>query len=511
MNRDFFCERRLGFGPSIDDDPIKDPRNWAVNQIKKIPNLGYFASNSGNFIENCTNNIENLSILIGDKTVPVNMLIREDAKVPETIEQAVVLHTKNRLERERIRKLTKTMSSNDYKSFEHRNVNVPFYEAPKWAESTLRASSCIFGESPVFNRFWLFWCNHFTTSMLGIDTYHFVGHHHRTIRNSLTGNFEDLLYKAIAHPAMLVYLDNVTSTGPNSKLANDKNYTKKEGLNENLGRELLELHSVSPLANYTQKDVHETALLLTGWKYFDGTWKRPPADARIGLYFEHYRHEPGTRHVMGKTYFQTDNGHEQLRALIKDLANHPKTANFISYKLARSFISDNPPQSAIEKISFAFKKKGGNLPAIHEAVIDATLEHGPNYEKFLQPEIWLYQAHKFLRLDLRNGSPRKINSNNHYNILRELGQPIYECTQPNGWSELKEDWISKEYIDRRARAANLLALWSEEKNQYTSEALIKFTNKLSPENLTLSKIAKRAESRVIAIATLLASPQFMKV
>src|SRR6185369_3441487 len=238
-------------------------------------------------------------------------------------------------------------------------------------------------------RFWMFWINHFTVSTTEANVKLLYGPHTRNIRKRMTGRFEDMLIDAILNPAMLTYLDNLFSTGPNS-------YDGKHGdesLNENLAREVLELHTVSPSAGYTQQDVIEAALVLTGWQFYAGAQtEKGLHGVPYGTYFHVEKHEPGSRKVIGRTYQLKDKGRNQAPDLLRDLAAHPKTAEHLAWKLARHFIADVPPADSVERIRAAWVASKGDLVAIHTAVIDEVLAKAPTNSKFTTPENWLLQS-----------------------------------------------------------------------------------------------------------------------
>ena len=217
-----------------------------------------------------------------------------------------------------------------------------------------------------------FWFNHFNVFIgKGADRYLLTSYERDVIRPHAMGKFEDLLVATAHSPAMLFYLDNWLSVGPNSDFANgipkrNNNYNwrrpprqrrppqvkqakgKRSGLNENYGRELMELHTLGVNGGYTQKDVTEVARVLTGW-----TLKQPRQGG--GFTFEERMHEPGEKHVLGHRI--KSNGEKEGREVLHILARHPATARFISTKLAMRFVSDNPPPALIDRMAQTFLKK----------------------------------------------------------------------------------------------------------------------------------------------------------
>jgi uncharacterized protein (DUF1800 family) len=307
------------------------------------------------------------------------------------------------------------------------------------------------GPTPAFERLWHFWCNHFAVSAVGNELAFLIGPYYReAIRPKLGGTFAELLYAATVHPAMLEYLDNDRSIGPHSQFAKQlhrRPRAKARGLNENHARELLELHSISSSAGYSQKDVIELALIMTGW--FQGR-------------FVAERHEPGPRHFLGKTY--RDRGASSLRAVIDDIAALPQAARFVSRKLAIAFVADSPPQAAVDHIVAAWTASSGRLPEIHRALFEAVHRWGEEHSKFLPPEAWFIQCARILNSPIfvqpgetfhGGGPPWSL-----FGWYRELGQNTFYVDQPNGWTYLKNSWVSPEMVDRRIRfgAVFLLAL-----------------------------------------------------
>ena len=185
------------------------------------------------------------------------------------------------------------------------------------------------------------------------------------IRPNVLGKFSDMLLAVVAHPAMLNYLNNMTSFGPNSRMGKRRN----RGLNENLAREILELHTLGVNGGYTQKDVIALAKIITGWTI------TPAKMGGGGFQYIDVIHEPGTHILLGKSYPQ--NGQQQGIDALRDLAHHPSTARFIATKLARHFIADNPPDSTIKHLEKVFKKTDGDLKAMAETLIEL-----PEIEKY---------------------------------------------------------------------------------------------------------------------------------
>ena len=228
-------------------------------------------------------------------------------------------------------------------------------------------------------RWTLFWANHFTVAAKGLAETAAVGPFEReAIRPHVFGRFEDLLVAASSHPGMLLYLDQTQSIGPNSVAAGRR--AGKGGLNENLGREILELHTVGAGAGYTQSDVTEFARALTGWSM--GGANGPEQEQGAFLYRANF-HEPGERVVMGRRY--PDKGGDQALEILKDLAADPHTADHIARKLAIHFIADDPQPSLVAKLRGAFLASHGDLSHVATVLVAAPEAWDPTPRKFKTP------------------------------------------------------------------------------------------------------------------------------
>lgn len=357
--------------------------------------------------------------------------------------------------------LDKKVDRNDPGYWEQRGTLEDRHFPNPW-DMVRRVHQAVYGEAPVLERFAHFWANHFTTAYkdaCGNVFGHYLG---PAIRDRLDGDFATMLYGVTIHPSMQNYLDNCHSFGPNSpdakRLAADGFFFD---INENLARELLELHTVSPSAGYTQDDIVAAAKILSGWGYIiDHPDNRFDSSERWEV-FKKGRHEPGEKTVMGVTYAA---GPEALRQLTDFLAAHDHTANFLSLKLARYFLSDEPDAADVEAIANVWRETRGDLPSIHQKVIEIAATR-PDYRKFQQPEIWLYQALRMSGSDLFHGyeqisalGPGIDRFRRDGDLLRELGQTYWIDRQPNGYSDQMADWISPEHMDRRLRFSRLIKL-----------------------------------------------------
>jgi len=297
-----------------------------------------------------------------------------------------------------------------------------------------------------------FWLNHFNIYLRKNETmpYYLASYARDSIRPHALGKFEDLLEATAHSPAMLLYLDNASSLGPDSPAAERAKLNAwrhpgrpPEGINENYGRELMELHTVGVNGGYTQADVIQAARILTGW-----TVDRPERGG--GFQFNANRHEPGAEVVMGHQF--RGSGEQQGRDLLHFLATRPATAQFICRELAVRFVSDNPPQSLVDRMVRTWMKSDGDIAAVLTAM-------------FHSPEFWsanAYQARVKTPLEYVVSAARATNADVENfiplaNALRLMGMPLYGCVQPNGYRWDAAAWVSAGAMVDRMNFALALA------------------------------------------------------
>ena len=292
-----------------------------------------------------------------------------------------------------------------------------------------------------------FWLNHFNIFIgKGADRYLLTSYERDVIRPRAFGKFEDLLRATAQSPAMLFYLDNGLSVGPNSDFANgisnraykksgkksnrkgNQAKSKRGGLNENYGRELMELHTLGVNGGYTQKDVTEVARVFTGW-----TLKRPKQG--VGFIFEDRMHEPGEKWVLGHRI--KPNGEKEGLEVLHILARHPSTAKFISSKLAMRFVSDNPPEALVERMAETFRKKDGDIREVLK-----TMLRSPEFwsadayrAKVKTPFEFVISALRATGADVGDAAPLSRQ-------LANLGMPLYGMQPPTGYSMKADAWMS---------------------------------------------------------------------
>ncbi|MCO5730994.1 DUF1800 domain-containing protein [Rhizobium sp. SSA_523] len=310
------------------------------------------------------------------------------------------------------------------------------------------------------------------------------------IRPHLFGRFEDLLVAVETHPAMLIFLDNRQSIGPRSPA----NRNGKRGLNENLAREILELHTLGVDGGYSQADVTAFARIITGWTV-NRNEKRP---GPLGVFsFNERAHEPGDHAVLGTTY--AEGGFNQGRAVLRDLARHPATARHLAYKLARHFVADQPPPSLVAAMTAAYTKTEGDLSAVYTAMISAEEAWEPRLTKMRPP---LQYVTAVLRASGIRPKPRQIVS-----TLKALGQPLWNPAGPNGFPDVTDGWASPEGLATRIETANLFAHQVQGKIDPRTFAGDRFGPLLSDETL---QAISRAETRAQGLSLAFLSPECVR-
>jgi uncharacterized protein (DUF1800 family) len=364
--------------------------------------------------------------------------------------------------------------------------------------------------APFAERLVHFWANHFAISTDKLATATMGGpFENEAIRPHITGRFAHLLGAVLRHPGMLLYLDQAQSVGPGSPLgeaarrraAAGRPLRRVPGLNENLAREVLELHSVGA-GNHSQADVEGLARALTGWSV--GGFGRQPgrtagADpAADGAFvFRPATHQPGTVTVLGRQYPQQ--GEAQAQAIIDDLAMHPATARHLATKLVRHFIADDPPAAAVDRLAAAYLASGGELMALYRALVAAPGAWDAPASKFKSPWEWLVSALR--ALDVAAPPPLAALA-----ALRELGQPLWRPGSPAGWPDTAAHWAAPDALLRRVEVASRLAATARIADPRRVAARV-LPGVLSPA--TAAAIA-RAESPAEGTALLLVSPEFLR-
>jgi uncharacterized protein (DUF1800 family) len=363
-----------------------------------------------------------------------------------------------------------------------------------------RTNAALVTTTPFVERLVHFWANHFALSVDKIEITGLAGaFEFEAIRPHVLGTFADMLAAAETHPAMLLYLDQAQSVGPGSQAgqAAARNGRKGPGLNENLAREILELHTLGVRSGYSQADVTEFARALTGRTVAGVRPNRILQDFPPGYAFADRLHEPGDRMVLGKRY--AGGGEAQGRAILADLATHPATAHHIATKLARHFAADDPPPALVARLETAFLRSGGDLPTVYRALVEAPEPWTTPSAKFRDPWDWGVAAMRAVGAPTID--PRIANG-----LFQQLGQPVWKPGSPAGYDDIAASWAAPDALLRRVEAANRIAAKAGAIDARTLAPAL-FPGTLSPA--TGTAIAQ-AEAPAQALALLLVSPDMMR-
>ena len=308
------------------------------------------------------------------------------------------------------------------------------------AEAKARINAALGAEIGFAERLAWFWSNHFCVSADKGNVRPICGAYEReAIRAHMLGRFGDMLLAVESHPAMLIYLDNARSIGPDSIAG----IRQKRGLNENLAREILELHTLGVRSVYTQEDVTRFANVITGW-----TVIAPRQDAtRAGEFaFNPNMHQPGAQTVIGKSY--PDTGVEQGRAVLAALARHPATAKHVATKLARHFIADEPPPALVERLAKRFLATQGDLKEVAKALVTAPEAWEAPRAKLKRPGEWIIASLRAVGV-----TPPDIGPVMQAHNL--LGEPLWRPSAPKGFADESAPWLDG--LAQRLDIANQLA------------------------------------------------------
>jgi uncharacterized protein (DUF1800 family) len=368
-------------------------------------------------------------------------------------------------------------------------------------EVTARLRLATTTERPFLERITQFWSNHFAVSVDKAIVLGVAGSYEReAIRPYVLGSFADLLLSVERHPAMLLYLDNFRSVGPRSMLAERAlaRTDKVLGINENLAREIMELHTLGVNGGYTQADVTAFANVITGWSI--GAAGKGIAGGGVPgeFLFRENIHEPGTQTIMGRRYAQ--DGERQGETVLLDLAHNAATAQHIATQLARHFIADDPPPQAVERLARVFGKTGGDLPAVYRALIVEETAWSQPLTKFKTPNDYVISAWRALGMPIDDA--RKVPP-----LFAGLGQRVWSPNSPAGWPDRSADWDGASALMQRLR-------WADQIGQRFGASVNAM--ELAPQILgaTLTDNTRlalsRAASAAQAVTLLLAAPEFMR-
>ena len=414
--------RKVAFGLKPDEKEPSDPLLWAQKQVETIPELNWKGKH-----------------IYSEKEM-------RKYWITQRVEENTTLRKKYKNDPDGLRRAQRQLENDTGKKFWPAN------------EICIRHSEGIRGDHPVLAKLWYFWGNHFTISdTQTLGSYSTGAYQRDFIRANMDKNFETLVTEATLAWPMIMHLDNKENVGPKSESARQE-WRRREKrpatLNENHARELMELHTISPKAGYSQEDVIELAKIMTGWRPKWSKTKDNGSDVR----FDRERHEPGKKLVLGKEY---KSGRKALKLAIKDLVNHPSCREFIATKLCRYLITDNPTTEMIAPVVKTWEQSDGFLPEVHKAAIKVAFEYNHKYRKFQNPENWWLTTINMsgstysypTKEKIIDGHPLGMKPFGLINwqrwFLEDLGCHPYKQKQPNGYSDFEKDWMSTEMIIRR--------------------------------------------------------------
>jgi uncharacterized protein (DUF1800 family) len=358
------------------------------------------------------------------------------------------------------------------------------------AEALARIQRAALAECGFVERLVVFWSNHFCISAGkgGLARMWAGSFEREAIRPHVLGRFADMLLAVESHPAMLHYLDNARSIGPDSMAGRNRG----KGLNENLAREILELHTLGVRTGYSQQDVTNFAKVITGWSII------PPRQPERGgeFTFNPRMHEPGDETIAGHSY--ADNGFEQGRAVLLDLARHPATAQHIATKLARHFIADEPPPRLVEALKSTFLASGGDLKQVARVLVSAPEAWDTSRTKLKRPGEWIVAATRATGVTAPDARPIIA-------ALNMLGEPLWRPPAPKGFDDVNAAWL-----DGLAQRLDIANQFGRRVTQPLDPKELVETALGPPATPETRQAVARAETRPQAVALLLMSAEFQR-
>jgi uncharacterized protein (DUF1800 family) len=486
MSQSAIALNRFGLGARGGETPPADPKSWLQSQLAEFE--PHPASLSG--LPPRAEIASQLSDYIAEaqaRGMPKRRQAMQQAAIPMQGEEGMFAELPDSARR-----------------FLRRSIRDQYLKMVAARTSTAMASNTPFAERLVH-----FWANHFAVSADKLPVIGMAGLlEFEAIRPNLNRRFADMLLAAEQHPAMLLYLDQAQSIGPDSQaaefVARRRRQPKQQpGLNENLAREILELHTLGVNGGYTQADVTEFARAMTGWTI--AGLARGPARRALGgdgtpgdFHFADLIHEPGERTIMGRRYNQE--GEEQARAILKTLATHPATARHLATKLARHFAGDQPPPAMVDRLAQAYLSSGGDLPTVYRAIIDSPEAWAPGAPKFKTPFEWSVSVFRGLGMKQLDGEIAG-------NIFNQMGQPIWKPESPAGWDDIAASWAGPDALVRRVEVAEKIAQRLPSGADPRALASRMLPGALSEET---SQAIARAESPAQGLALLFVSPEMLR-
>jgi uncharacterized protein (DUF1800 family) len=394
-----------------------------------------------------------------------------------------------------------------------------------------RLSTAALSVKPFNERLALFWANHFTVSGAKAGARGLIGAYEReAIRPFIGGSFEALLKSAVTHAAMLRYLDNDRSAGPRSQVVArlaqraeraqraqrtdraeatpgaDPMAARTTGLNENLAREVLELHTLGVSGGgaayggwggYSQTDVTEFARVLTGWRIPLRDLDSDNA-ASMTTHFDPEWHDPGRKTVLGKPYAE---GPDALNAVLHDLAVHPSTARFVSLKLARHFVADDPPAALVARLEDDFRNTEGDLPSLYRTLIKSPEAWVAAPAKLKTPEEFVISSARLLNIG------EQMFARQPDAAISQLGQRVQGAPSPAGWPDRAEEWLGPDAVWKRVEWATRVA--DRLGRQVDARALAQASLGPRLQGSTLLQIERAADGPQ-ALALLMLAPEFQR-
>lgn len=361
------------------------------------------------------------------------------------------------------------------------------------AEALARLQRAMMVDCGFTERLVVFWSNHFCISASkGELARMWAGAFEReAIRLHVLGRFADMLKAVEQHPAMLFFLDNQQSLGPDSRAGQNR----KRGLNENLAREIMELHTLGVGGGYTQEDVTSLARIITGWTF---AGRQGQLGAPGSFVFNANAHQPGPQRLLGKTYEAT--GLAQGEAALADIARHPSTANFIATKFVRHFVADDPPQAVVARLRDVFIKTDGDLKALATALVDSD-------EAWKAPLTKMRSPYDFLVASGRLLARVPEDPGGYLGNLNLLGQPLWTPAGPNGFPDTAAAWAAPEGMKLRLDIASQMG--ARLGPNIDPLDLLEFAA-ADAASIETRRTIERAESRQQALALLLMSPELQR-
>jgi uncharacterized protein (DUF1800 family) len=475
MAAQYLAASRFGLGRRFDDPAISDPRGWLIQQL-----VDYAPTPTA------------IAALAGREAITAAYIEYRDER------------------QEMRREASDSAMSDEEKGMEPEMLRLSRSAIRRHYvdAAAARLSAAVATPTPFPERLVHFWANHFAVSADKQVVIGFVGNYeNEAIRPHIMGKFADLLIAAVNHPAMLLYLDQAQSFGPDSPLATrirDRGRRQAPGLNENLAREILELHTLGVRTGYTQSDVTAFAKALTGLTIVGmgrGLSQRlMPADARPGdTLFMGQLHEPGPQTILGKRY--DDSGAKQAEAVLRNLAVHPATARHIATKLARHFTADEPPATLVDRLTDNFLETGGDLPSLYRTLVASPEPWAGGPAMFKSPWDWTVSMLRALKI------PALGEKQNVAAIFTQLGQPIWRPGSPAGYDDMVATWAGSAALMQRVELASRVAGRIGDRADARQLAPLVLADALTPET---GQAIARADSPGQGIAMLFASPAFLR-